>query len=215
MTRPSRPRSRRWTPEEDKSLGWWWGMLTLEAIAKRLGRTASSVYFRAKAKGYGVGCPRGMEYLTNAARRCGYNERDLRKILAWAGVQTQRPWTIYEGARYAIVDPDRVDEAVAAWVKTDTLTNAAKRLGVTRFRLAARVAAHPRTPPRPPRGHIWRIPADVLDEVGSQIGPVKGRPKETLYRASAICSIESGVARTHIEKSPPMRVEDHLRRCEP
>lgn len=126
-----------WSPSEDKQLILLWESgLRLSAIAKQLGRPAHGVYNRALKLGMQAGCPQGFEYLSAAMQRAGFNSTDqLRRVLKWAGVQVHmalsQPKTRHVSWHHHYVDPTQVDEAVARWVRSETLVDAAKRHGIS------------------------------------------------------------------------------------
>lgn len=137
-------RRRRWTPGDDLSLEALWGEgLRLSAIAKALGRTPATCYWRAQKLGLPLGCPEGFEYLSHAAERAGFSTRRLVQILRAEGFKVRtalarpRPG---ESRRFHIVSPEDVDSAVAAYVKTETPEEAARRRGICADRLRARLA---------------------------------------------------------------------------
>lgn len=137
-------RRRRWTPGDDLSLEALWGEgLRLSAIAKALGRTPATCYWRAQKLGLPLGCPEGFEYLSHAADRAGFSTRRLVQILRAEGFKVRtalarpRPG---DSRRFHIVAPEDVDRAVAAYVKTETPEEAARRRGINADRLRARLA---------------------------------------------------------------------------
>jgi hypothetical protein len=126
-------RRRRWTRSDDANLRDLWEQgLRLSAIAKHLGRTKATTYVRAQKIGLRLGCPDGFEHLTTAAKRTGFAPKTLRLIMRWAGktvrATVSRP--VKATWRRQIVDPLDVDEAVAAWLTTEPVEAAAKRLGI-------------------------------------------------------------------------------------
>lgn len=128
-----RRRGRPWTTDEVKLFRTWWeGDHRLEWMAPRLGRTPWQLYVKAIALGM-LGVPDGHESLTAAARRVNYEPSTLRKILRAAGVRLHQMRTvrarkdrqkIYYRVHY--VDPFDVDEAVAKWVKLESVAYAAR-----------------------------------------------------------------------------------------
>ena len=137
-------RRRRWTPSDDTHLRDLWSQgLRLSAIAKHLGRTKATTYWRAQKIGLPLGCPEDFEYLSAAAKRTGYCTSQLWRILGWAGVTVHaavaRPVKSRSGRRMHVVDPLDVDDAIASWLKTETANSAAKRLGISGDRLRARL----------------------------------------------------------------------------
>lgn len=135
-------RRRRWTEADNNRLRVLWDLaIPLTRIAHELGRDKAAVYVHAQAMRLPLGCPEGFEHLTAAAERVGYPAKTLRRILAWAGVPVKvtlsRP--VRASWRRQIVDPLDVDEAVAAWLKTEPAEAAARRLGISGDRLRDRL----------------------------------------------------------------------------
>jgi hypothetical protein len=151
---------RRWTRADDAQLSdLWESGLRLAAIAAQLDRTPITTYWRAQKLGLALGCPPGFEYLSHAAERTGYDTSQLRPILRWAGVTIQvalaRPTKAKR--RMHIVDPESVDEAVAAWHQTEPLEAAARRLGMCAETLRRRLRAIGVTDEGRPKKHHWRV----------------------------------------------------------
>jgi hypothetical protein len=124
---------RRWTSADDAQLrDLWESGIRLAAIAERLERTPITTYWRAQQLGLELGCPPGYEYLSHAAARTGYTATQLRPILRWAGVTIQVAHARPTKARHRrhVVEPEAVDDAIAAWHRTEPLESAARRLGV-------------------------------------------------------------------------------------
>lgn len=158
---------RRWTPADDNRLRNLWGSHPVAHVAKMLGRTEATTYWRAQKLGLPLGCPQGMEYLTHAAERTGYQTSQLTRILRWAGVPEYRSASRKTGAarHFHVVDPFDVDEAIAAWLKTETAEFAAKSRGLvteTMVRILEQFGEG--VPPRPKKRKAhWRIPTEVID----------------------------------------------------
>lgn len=126
---------RRWTAADDQHLKALWGTNTVGHIARALKRSPGTTYWRAQKLGLELGAPRGLEYLTTAAERTGFDRSTLSKVLAWAGVKTMktsgRPTKKRVAYRYRVVDPFDVDEAIARWLKTEELYPAARARGIS------------------------------------------------------------------------------------
>ena len=180
-------RKPQWTARDDEALRLNWGDHDLGTLSRMLGRTQYAIYWRAGALGLARGCPDGYEYLACSATRTGYDVPQLRRILKWAGVgirvalsRKDRPST----RRFHFVDPLDVDDAVAAWCKTEYIGSATRRHGLgaeTLLRwLRAAQAAGVEMPPEPPgkRTH-WRVPSDVIDRVVAE-----RRSSETVKEAA-------------------------------
>lgn len=163
-----------WTPADDRTLRLLWSELPLAEIAERMGRTMASLYQRAKVLQLPLGCPQGWEYLTHAAHRCGYEVAQMRRLLRWASVRLMRaqsrPGVKPRGAglrdpraKTWIVEPDRVDEAVARWLQCETVNAAAARLGVSAHTLERLLAGDPEAGQRPRKHVTWRVPSAVAE----------------------------------------------------
>lgn len=195
---------RRWTPAEDARLRLCWGEADLAETARRMGRTVLTTWWRAQKLGLPLGCPQGWEYLTAAAKRTGYETGGLRPILRWAGVPIRfsisRPTTAPR--RCCIVDPDQVDAAVARWLKTESLTAAARRHGIAAETLERWLRLSGKKLPAKPRAKKrWRVPSDIIDAVVAQrraVVPIRaaalaaGLQPSTLRRRA----LAAGVPRT-------------------
>ena len=144
-------RRRRWTIEDDARLRRLWDAeTTLRQIAKQMGRSEATTYWRAQKLGLKLGCPDGWEYLTHAAKRAGFGTVQLRRILRWAGVAIRRAITRPGAKRRGrpgagrltyVVAPGDVDAAVESWLETETLERAARRNGICGETLARRLRA--------------------------------------------------------------------------
>lgn len=102
-----------WTDEEKRWLHWWWGGMSLAKIAKKLGRTPSSVRYQARRLGLGP-AKRGTYSLVQVARMTGYDKGRIITVARRAGIhlprqpRTRNPnsrsknATAYKGRHYAI-----------------------------------------------------------------------------------------------------------------
>lgn len=154
---------RRWTRAEDTALELAWGE-PLDKLSRELRRTKITIYARACALGL-LGIPRGGEHLATAAVRCGFDSGQLRKILKWAGVKLN-PVPARRRAKptYFWVDPTEVNDAVRAWLETETPNVAAKRIGCSAEKIEGRLKASGLAVPKKPRGRRhWRIPSKTID----------------------------------------------------
>lgn len=158
-----------WAAADDRQLTFLWeSRIRLSAIARRMGRTPFAVYRRAQTIGLSVGAPDGFEYITGAARRCGFAIRTMATMLRAAGVQFHithsDPGVAGKGTwRRHYVDPDDVDRAVSAWMAAETVKGAAEARNINRMTLHRWLIAAGLTPP----GHkrTWRLPVEVIDRV--------------------------------------------------
>jgi len=153
-----------WTPAEDAKLRSDWGLFTLAGVARRLGRTKTATFLRAKDLHIAIGCPEGFEYLTAAARRTGFAVATLRRMLDGAGVKIMRaysrPGRKKKYPRH-FVDPVDVDDVVRAWLDTETVGDAIRRFRMRRQKIVSLLEAGGIA--RPVRKKHWRLPTAVID----------------------------------------------------
>lgn len=156
--RGQREVSARWTPEEIATLKSLWGWEPVHHISRALDRLHKSVASKASELGLRMEVPEGYEYVRHAAKRAGYDASSMLMILAWARVRKKPFWgrtrvPYRKGGKYRrhIVESMEVDDAVAAWLKTETLNETRKRTGLTVGRIR-RIAAEYKVP-------ITRVPA--------------------------------------------------------
>lgn len=156
---------RRWTIRDDSRLRLLWGA-PLRHVAAEIGRTPLATYWRARKLGLACGAPRGMEYLTAAAKRTGYDVVQLRAILHAAGVRPQRtPARPVQAARhFNVVDPADVDDAVATWCRQETTEEAAARLGLSAETLRRLLIEAGERPPRRKKSR-WRVDSALVDRL--------------------------------------------------
>lgn len=166
-------RKRRWTPADDATLSMLWGSLSIAVIARRMGRTEKTLYHRSQQLGLGLGVPRGGVYLTELARRSGYESATMRIILRWAGVWIRRALTRPGAQRRGRPGAGRLTyfvdlgdglEAVDRWLAAEYVEPAAKArgLGGDTLRRWLVEAGHER--PKRARAR-WRVPTEVIDQV--------------------------------------------------
>lgn len=170
---------RRWTDADNDMLRWLWASRSLPVIAETMGRTEKAIYQQAKALELGLGCPRGMEYLTAAAKRTGYDTTSLQRILAASGVMLRRaharPGAKPRGPSGVMgrptwyVDPEAVDEAVAAWLATESVEAGARARGLTGYAVRSALLRRPEAATKPAPKLMWRVPSAVLDEVAQEL----------------------------------------------
>lgn len=163
---------RRWTADDDQELAALWGTMQLGHIAKAIGRTKATTYWRARKLGLKCGATRGLEYLTAAAERTGYCTTQLRAILKCAGVKPLATASRPTKARrhYHMVDPFDVDEAVSRWLKTEPIESAARRHGIAgetlhRWLLEAGVPVRPVLAASGREKPHRRVESSVIDRV--------------------------------------------------
>ena len=157
---------RPWAEADRSSLRLLWSEMTLKDLAKHLGRTESAVYTRAAREGLPLGCPRGKEFVSDAAKRTGFAVITLQRILKRHRVVVSPSMSRACGAarHHGVVDPLDVDEAVRAWLETETLEAAARSRGVSAERLQGALRALPGAPRKPrKKGGHWRIPSEVVE----------------------------------------------------
>lgn len=159
----------RWTRADDRRLRNLWPEYSLTEVSRRLDRTALAVFQHAKEIGLALGCPDGFEYLSHSAVRTGYSTATLRNILERSGIQIRRTMSRpLKGSKKRrrpchFVEPFEVDEAIKAWLLTESLEAAAKRYGLRGDTLARRLSAVEGLPPKPTGKRHWRIPSDIID----------------------------------------------------
>jgi hypothetical protein len=161
-----------WTETEDKRLRALWELdMRLVDIAKEFGRSEQSTYDRAEAIGLQLGCPDGFETLYAAKLRAGFaNTETLRKIMRWAGKKIvpsrSSPRKRSIKRRQHFVDPCDVDEAVAAWMATETIEGAARARGIAGPTLEVWLKQSGELEKLEHRAEThWRIPSEVIDRV--------------------------------------------------
>jgi hypothetical protein len=163
---------RRWTREDDMRLRSMWGSKSVRYVAAKLDRTVATTYWRAQLLGLDLGLQPGTEYLKSAAKRAGFSPEALRNILSWARVHTSLPPTRTTSKRpKRCIEPDVVDDAVARWMKTETLAAAARRYGFSEsgsVLLRLRASGLP-LPKKPKRLRHWRIPSETIDKAMAMV----------------------------------------------
>jgi hypothetical protein len=107
-------KKRRWTAQDDRKLWLLWGN-DMDMVARELGRTRATVYWRAQVLGLNLGCPEGMERITAAAKRSGFAVSQLRQVLHHSRAKVYRTLTRKPAKRSRMVDPMAVDRAVERW----------------------------------------------------------------------------------------------------
>lgn len=169
-------RTSRWTRADDDKLRFVWGALSLNMVAKRMGRTPAACYWRAKILGLGLGCPRGYVYLGHLAEEAGFSRDSLRRILRWAGVGVlqgpKNPTSKKRGRGLVdyktwVVDHVEGLEAVERWLEAETVFAASKRIGVGVETLERWLRDDGRAGERPRKKAHWRVSAALVDEVAS------------------------------------------------
>lgn len=189
---------RRWSAEDDQELAALWGEMSLGTIAKRMKRTVATTYWRARKLGLKRGCPRGLEYLTSAAERTGYDTKTLRAILKANGVRLLPAFARPTKAKrhFHVVDPQDVDDALAKHHEGAPVQQHAREYGVSgdclRFWLLRARAAGFDIPAPPTQARCyWHVRTETVAKVmawrASQetvMGGAKrlGLNRETLHR---------------------------------
>lgn len=155
----------RWTRSQDLKLqDLWESGQRLVSMARELGRSPRAVSLRARELGLGIVAPAGYETLTAAVVRTGFNTSyQLRRVLRWAGVplHVSRSFAPRRVYRRHFVCPEDVDAAVAAWMRSESASGAARRVRCTRRTLLKRLERAGVEKGRA-RSKFWRLdPADV------------------------------------------------------
>lgn len=154
-------RAARWTAEDDQRLEFWWGCAPpLGEIAQKLGRTERACYLRAQHLGLRGGIPVGFEGLTAAARKRGYDPRQLGRLLEAAGVAIRgtlaNPDPAYK-RREHMAETDQIDAALERWHATEPLEAVCRRLSVRRDPSTVRARLYQRGLLQPTRGKHARV----------------------------------------------------------
>lgn len=179
-------KNRRWTDVDDKRLRNWWGE-PIAKVARELDRSVITIYWRAQVLGLPLGVPQGGEYLSTAARRCGYATQTFRKILKWAGVSARRavtrnPLKCWHAAHW--VDPDDANDAVSKWLRTETPQAAGRRLGLDGSTVIRRlILSGLPLPPKPGRKEHWRIESEIIEQACAMVQK-RGRRLVVVKRAA-------------------------------
>lgn len=162
-------RRRRWTASDDRRLSMLWGDLSLKGIAMSLKRSQGACITRAVTLGFDRGVQPGTATLTSEARRTGYHRQTLQSILAWAAIEAQPRMSARKKSqtqRPGVYESDLVDDAVARWLASEVVSQAADRRGVSRRVLIRALAAvGVFQPPRTLKGLWWRVPTETVDRV--------------------------------------------------
>lgn len=121
-----------WSADDDARLRAQWELVPIATIAHGLGRTRTTTYWRARLLKLQCGAPPGWEYLSAAAKRCGYTTGQLRRILRWARVRPRLAQARTAGTRRAhhVLEEGDADDAVERWLATETPQAAARRHGM-------------------------------------------------------------------------------------
>ncbi len=138
---------RAWTDRDLELLAWWWGNLSLQSIAQRLGRSPKGVFQRASK--LRLNARRAMGTISEVADAMGVDRDTLRRILKSAAVPTRAAPRdpSYKGAsrgrgfRQRLVDRDEARLAVEGYLAGETLLAAARRLGTNDNWLKRRLVA--------------------------------------------------------------------------
>lgn len=159
---------RRWTAAEETILRDQWGELSLRQFAHRFNRTTKGIYQHARLLGI-VNAERARsESVTEAAARTGFGRRKLMEILRAhrvANPVTTRFTTKNKARPYYLLDPFDVDEAVAAYLETETIGAAARRHDTNNglvIRALARVGV--KRPASKAKRRHWRLDSATIDE---------------------------------------------------
>jgi hypothetical protein len=140
---------RAWTEEEVRVLVREWHLVSVETLMQKLpGRTWQAIVRKARGLRLPFRVPQGHEALHRCALRQGVHVSVLRKALEAAGA---RIYTSYPShwrkphrrkkwsAKNRYVEIDEADRAASAWLALETLTEAARRLGVGYYGLRHRL----------------------------------------------------------------------------
>jgi hypothetical protein len=176
---------RHWSEDDDERLRKLWGAFSLDNIAKRLGRTLNTTYWRAQKLGLQLGVPQGYESLNAAVERTGYVQKQLRAIAEWAGVDIRRTLSRPMKSRskagrfsyhFCFVDPFDIDEAIAKWLKTEPVETIARRHGIAGETLHRWLVDAGLTPPSEPKRR-WRVDTETADRIVAERMKVFGKTR--------------------------------------
>lgn len=130
---------RAWAAAEDRALRELWG----EASERRLraalrGRTWRAIRHRAKVVlRLPGGVPQGHVHIKAAARAAGFSWCAMMGVLRWAGVATRvsysKPGHVRQGRRVGLryVEADAARDAAARWCACESISQAARRVGLS------------------------------------------------------------------------------------
>jgi hypothetical protein len=224
-----------WTKTDDAHLRDLWGDFGLKTVAKRLGRTPGSVYWRAAKIGLARGVPDGMESIRDAAERTGYAPIQVHQIVAWAtaagvfrstrGFEViRRTMSLPSRGRsyhFHFVDPVDLDEAIDAWNATETRESAARRRGISAEALENALRSFGQdVPAKPGEKRHWRIRTEVIDaalaararrETLKAAAKRLGMSRETLARRIRAAAVPGAVGRPW--RMLPADVDAAVREC--
>lgn len=130
---------------------------SLGAPAWKIRRWAEVLQIRRR----GLRPPRGIEYITHAAKRAGVFPRTLRRILDWSGVKTS---TTHRAPERWVRKSD-VDWAVALWAASETIESAAKARCLYPNTLRKWLRAAGKFPRKRFGKRSFRVPTDIIDAV--------------------------------------------------
>lgn len=192
------PRSRRrWLRSDDRRLMMLWDEVSLSTAAKLIGRSEVAIYSRANRLGFPLGVQPGFESLAHAARRCGFSIPITRNILLADGVEPRKRMSLPNHDRVKFQpmqwETAKVDAAMAAWLATATVEEAARDRGLTpsvlrRWLIVAGVRSSGR--------RCWRVPTKVVDRV---VADEQGR--ETLRQAARRVGISAQTLSAYLRRA--------------
>lgn len=154
-----------WSAKDREALRMGWGEVSIAELAAKLGRSRRSTFDRGVRMGLKAGCPAHREYVQAAADRTGFHLTTMRRILKWARI-VPVPAPTYPAKRPTIrttVDPYAVDEAVKAWLQTETLAAAGRARDISPHRIWIALGRLPKPPKRRRHRRHWRLSPEVID----------------------------------------------------
>ncbi len=160
-------RSSSWSNDELETLRREWHEVGERTLRSKLrGRTWIAIRATARKLGLPFGVPQGCESVRASAARNGYSDETFRRVLRDADVRVRACYRgDYRGdVRTFYVEIDEADRAVAARASTETITGAARRLGIVPrwlWFMLTRVGL--RDPARSARGSAYRLPTTVIE----------------------------------------------------
>ena len=198
MLRRRKPenRGKPWSDRDKELLDWFWGHKTIGGIARVLKRTPRGVFECAKKRGLKIGCPIGWVRLADFAVEVGFDRLKTLSILTTMRVMVRRGFSMLDRHKsrkyrrslkrrfyFPIVERERAEAAVRAWLTWETVYDASKRLGLSHTYLKTLMVRAGYVPP--PRNVKWRMPAAEFDAVvvawrartGSKLRPSNRGPR--------------------------------------
>ncbi len=177
-----------WSEEQIATLRNQWHVTDISVLAKKIGRSRTSIVLMVKKLGLKRGIPEGCESITAAARRTGFDVPTLRNVLSFAGVHVSKSQTMDKKKRHSRfvsfrqhhVDSFSVDEAIEKWNQSELVSGAADRRGISDHVLFNRLARDGIIDKPNIGRRCYRVPTVLIDQTIAKYGL---KPKETVQAA--------------------------------